>query len=255
MAGVEPDRTPSDPRPAPEADSAVRARGLVEKAVADDQLSGTAALLQRLCRAAADGLSLPGGALHLVNNDGAPGLAASSDAVTARVADLTFTTGDGPSTEAIRLRRPVLVADVADGPRRWPGFTQVARENGVRAFFCFPIQLGGLVLGVLQLHDVEPHPLSAGDVELAVSFTRLAADTLLGERAAGADRTWDTLLDHRAEIHQAQGMVMVDLGIDLAEALLRMRAHAFSQGLAMIDLARAIIAGTVLPAAGEAEHE
>ena len=59
----------------------------------------------------------------------------------------------------------------------------------------------------------------------------------------------EPVLDHRAEIHQAQGMVMVDLSVDLAEALLRMRAHAFQGGLPLIQVARAIIAGLVLPSA------
>jgi hypothetical protein len=43
-------------------------------------------------------------------------------------------------------------------------------------------------------------------------------------------------------------MVMVDLGVDLAEALARMRAHAFSHGIALIDLARDIINGYVMGA-------
>ena len=55
------------------------------------------------------------------------------------------------------------------------------------------------------------------------------------------------MVDPRAEVHQAQGMVMVDLGVDLADALVRMRAHAFAVGIPLIDLARAIIAGFVLP--------
>jgi AmiR/NasT family two-component response regulator len=47
-------------------------------------------------------------------------------------------------------------------------------------------------------------------------------------------------------------MLMVDLGIGLAEALVRMRAHAFSRDLALIEVAREIIAGTVLPGGSEA---
>jgi hypothetical protein len=42
-------------------------------------------------------------------------------------------------------------------------------------------------------------------------------------------------------------MVMVDLGVDLADALVRMRAFSFAEGIPLIDLARAIIAGFVLP--------
>ena len=49
------------------------------------------------------------------------------------------------------------------------------------------------------------------------------------------------------EIYQAQGMVVADLGVDPAEALARMRAHAFGNEMPLLDLARDIISGFVLP--------
>ena len=66
---------------------------------------------------------------------------------------------------------------------------------------------------------------------------------LLDEREADG-------MDHRLEIHQAQGMVTVDLGIDMAEALSLMRAHAFGREIALLEIARAILAGERLAAAG-----
>ena len=50
-------------------------------------------------------------------------------------------------------------------------------------------------------------------------------------------------MDVHTEVYQAQGMVMVQLDVDLAEALARMRAHAFATGTALPDLARSIVAG------------
>src|SRR4029077_11555704 len=49
--------------------------------------------------------------------------------------------------------------------------------------------------------------------------------------------------DRRDRIHQAQGMVMVTLGISLQEALARMRALAFASDLELADLAAEILAG------------
>lgn len=46
----------------------------------------------------------------------------------------------------------------------------------------------------------------------------------------------------RAEIHQATGMVTVQLDVDTADALARMRAHAFSHQRLLIDVARDIVA-------------
>jgi len=48
--------------------------------------------------------------------------------------------------------------------------------------------------------------------------------------------------DRRDQIYQAQGMLMVELGISLEEALARMRALAFSSGQELADVAADIVA-------------
>jgi hypothetical protein len=225
-----------------------RARSFIAAAADEDaQLAAGLALVPRMCRAATHALSLSGCAVHLVGRDGASGVAGSADARSTRIADLSFTTGDGPGPDAFRLRRPVLAADLARDSQRWPGFAHAALDEGVGAVYCFPLQVGGVSLGVLDLYADAPRVLSPDEVSLALAFSHLAVLTVLGDQAIDEDGEWEPLLDHRAEIHQAQGMVMVDLDVDLAEALLRMRAHAFQAGLPLIDVAREIIAGRVLP--------
>ena len=108
----------------------------------------------------------------------------------------------------------------------------------------------GHLAGVLDLYgERQPRALSPDELSLALAFSHLAVLMVLGDPGIDADGEWEPALDHRAEIHQAQGMVMVDLGVDLAEALVRMRAHAFQGGLPLIQVARAVIAGLVLPSA------
>ncbi len=227
-----------------------RARKFVAAAAGDDgQPAAGVAQVSRMCRAAAQALSLSGCAVHLVGRDGASGVAGSSDDRSTSIADIAFTTGDGPELDAFRLRRPVLVADLARETRRWPGFVHAAADAGVGALYCFPLQVGGVSLGVLDLYSDEPRALTSDELSLALAFSHLAVLTVLGDHAIDEDGVWEPVLDHRAEIHQAQGMVMVDLSVDLAEALLRMRAHAFQGGLPLIQVARAIIAGLVLPSA------
>lgn len=229
-------------------DPHTRARQFVAAAAGDDvYLAAGLALVPRICRAAAGALSLAGCAVHLVGRDGASGVAGSSDDRSIQIADIAFTTGDGPALDAFRLRRPVLAADLARETRRWPGFAHVACDAGVGAVFCFPLQVGGISLGVLDLYSDEPRVLEDDEVSLALAFSHLALLTVLGDHSIDEEGEWEPVLDHRAEIHQAQGMVMVDLGVDLADALLRMRAHAFQGGLPLIQVARAIIAGLVLP--------
>lgn len=227
-------------------DSARRAAAHEE---ADEGLVGTAAALQCICRAATKALSMRGSAIHLHGVAGTDRLAATSDSWSAEVAELAFTVGEGPRVDALTRRRPVLVADLATAGSRWPGYVQAASEVGLRAVHSLPLLVGGVALGVLELYATEAHPLEDDRAPLALAYSDLAIRTLLGEQRRWEDGTWQPLVDPRAEVHQAQGMVMVDLDVDLAEALVRMRAHAFTEGVAVIDLARAIIAGFALPAA------
>ena len=51
----------------------------------------------------------------------------------------------------------------------------------------------------------------------------------------------DLAVGHRTEIHQATGMVVVQLDVDAADALARMRGYAFTHGLLLVDVARAVV--------------
>ena len=225
----------------------VTARRAFAAAAADDDLSETGAALQRVCRGAVEALTMAGCAIHLAGSDGTTGLAASSDGWSTEVADLAFAAGEGPRIDAFARRRPVLVGNLGADGRRWPGFAQGAGELAVAGVLSFPLVVGGLALGVLELYSREVHVLQDSEAALALAFVDLTIRIVLGDEAVRDDGTWEPLVDPRAEVHQAQGMVMVDLGVDLAEALVRMRAHAFAQGLPLIELAHAIIGGLVLP--------
>ncbi|MEU3792474.1 ANTAR domain-containing protein [Streptomyces fructofermentans] len=52
----------------------------------------------------------------------------------------------------------------------------------------------------------------------------------------------ESLPYHHAVLHQATGMVSAQLSVSLAEALLRLRAHAYSNSLNLTDTARDIVA-------------
>jgi hypothetical protein len=44
-----------------------------------------------------------------------------------------------------------------------------------------------------------------------------------------------------ARVHQATGMISVQLGVSLAEALLRLRAHAYGQDRPVADVAADVV--------------
>ncbi len=220
---------------------------LVGDAVADPDLGGLAASLQRVCRAASGRLRVLGVAVHLMTA-GSDEVAASSDLDTRLLAELQFTCNEGPGLVAFRTHRPVLVPDLESASARWPGFVSLAIERGARGVFSFPLQEGAVSLGVLELYADHSAGLDLQDLALAGAFAKVATEIILdgGTTLGGElDPGLAASLGDRDRVHQAQGMVMVDLGISLADALARMRAHAFSRNLTLVEIAHQVIAGTL----------
>jgi len=88
-------------------------------------------------------------------------------------------------------------------------------------------------------------------MSMGLTFADLVVERLLeqppGTTSDDLDQRLLEALERRSEIHQAQGMVMVDAGVDLGTALALMRAHAFSRDISLLDLAREVLAGAHLP--------
>ncbi len=223
-------------------------RSLVDAAHADDGVDGLTASLQCVCRAATTRLPVTGVAVHLMTTE-SDGVAAFSDATTRALAELQFATNEGPSHHAFQTQRPVLVTDLDSALVRWPGFASLALESGVRSVFSFPLQEGAVSFGVLELYADRTGPLDPDSLAMAAAFARAATEVILDGGAITADGELDSgirdSVRSRAPIHQAQGMVMVDLGISLAEALTRMRARAFARNVTLLELAYEVIAGTL----------
>jgi len=78
----------------------------------------------------------------------------------------------------------------------------------------------------------------------AISAADTAALMMLGQctdPGDGGGQWLDHSFGNRAEIHQATGMVLVQLRVSAAEALSRMCAHAFVEQRLLIDVARDVV--------------
>ena len=213
---------------------------------------GFAGQLQQLCRTLTTDLAVSGAAVNLMSTAGSEAVVAASDDHSRDVDELQFSTGEGPCKDAFAARRPVLTPDLrAVTHSRWPAYASAARDLGVVGVFAFPLHVGAVVLGVLDVYAELPGSLSDKQIATALASAQLATEIILDGHLVSTDgrlnRELSTALEHRVEIYQAQGMVVADLGVDPAEALARMRAHAFGNEMPLLDLARDIISGFVLP--------
>jgi hypothetical protein len=179
--------------------------------------------------------------------NGMRGVAAVSEPAYEPIEELQFALGEGPCLDAFATRRPVLVPDLAAGAMgRWPGYAPAVHHRGMRAVFAFPLQIGAARLGVLDVFRVEPGSLSTAEFREALTFADVAVTTLLnGQEQAPPGAVADGLdevMGQRAELFQAQGMMSVQLGVSLADALARLRAHAYAENRPLGDVARDVVA-------------
>jgi GAF domain-containing protein len=203
--------------------------------------------LRRVCESAASRLSASGAGISVMTEAGVRGVSAASDPLSEHVEELQFVLGEGPCVDAFATRRPVLIADLSDDAMtRWPFYAPAAQAGGVRAVFAFPLQVGGARLGVLDVFREHTGALSADQVTDALTFAEVTVTALLDrQEQAGAHDAPDGVVeavDHRAELFQAQGMVMVQLGGTITEALARMRAYAYAEDRDLGEVARDVVA-------------
>src|SRR5947209_4044806 len=133
--------------------------------------------LVRLC---ARTLPVSGVGVALMTDDGPAGTVAASDGGARQLEELQFTLGQGPCVDASRTGRPVLAPDLATtSPRIWPRFSAGADAAGLGAVFAFPLQVGGIRLGVLDLYRDTAGELSGEELAGALSFADAATQLLL----------------------------------------------------------------------------
>lgn len=166
-----------------------------------------------------------------------------------RLMDLQVTLAEGPGRDALGQDRPVLVGDLAeDGTRRrWPMFAPAAVHEGVRAISAFPLLLGAISVGVLEVSRAQEGWLTPqqsadalvfADAALLVQVQQLASCDVAGE---SKELRWGTT-ERWAQVHQATGMVAVQSGTDLSSAFVRLRARAFADERSLLEVARDVVA-------------
>jgi hypothetical protein len=201
----------------------------------------------RLCGACPGIVGVNGAGVMLMSGDLPRGSLCATDEVSQLIEELQYTLGEGPCLDACQQDQVVAEPDLAAPvTRRWPAFTPPALQAGVRAVFGFPLRVGTAHLGALNLYRDVPGPLTGDQHADALVVADLAARWVL-EAQAGAppDTVAEELAvgaDFHFAVHNAAGIVSVQEGISVTEALIRLRAFAFSSDHLLAEVARDVIA-------------
>jgi hypothetical protein len=201
----------------------------------------------RLCAVSADIMAMTGAGIMLMSGDVARGSVCSSDRVSSLIEDLQYTLGEGPCVDAYAQDRAVLEPELAGaGGRRWAAFSPPAVSAGAEAVFGFPMGVGAIRIGALNLYRDRPGPLDDEQYADGLVLAGVAARGVLAMQADAPPGVLGAELevgpDFRFVVHQASGMVSAQLDVTLGEALVRMRAFAFAHDRPLAAVAEDIVA-------------
>ena len=205
-----------------------------------------------LCAPFLAGLPVAGLSISVMSERGAQSTVGTSDLIAARLEELQFQLGEGPTSDALRSGTPILAPDLQNEAIRaiWPVFSDAALDTGARGLFSIPLLVGPVTVGVVSLYalallppwsDEELHTaLGLADAAARPAITLATRSAAVEAPPAGRRQT-----ELRREVHQASGMLTVQLDCGIDEAMARLRAYAFATEQPIDAVARAVVAGSL----------
>jgi hypothetical protein len=209
--------------------------------------NGTAELeSKRLCEVCAEVTGMSGAGIMLMSGEVPRGSVCTTNDVSALIEELQYGLGEGPCVDAYHQDQPVLEPDLENpGTPRWQAFAGPALEAGVRAVFGFPLQVGAVRLGALNLYRDRPGPLTDDQHADALVMADLAAQAVFVLQAHAPPGRLAAELEAGADfqyvVHQASGMVAAQLEVSVGQALIRLRGHAFGNNRTLTDVAEDVV--------------
>jgi hypothetical protein len=169
----------------------------------------------------------------------------ATDALAARLDEVQFDVGEGPCWDALAVRRPVLEPDFARARTLWPGFTDAVGQQPIGAIFAFPLTVGPLEVGAIDLYIAETGMLSELEVAQTGLVAALVSRVVLRRALRQAEdgyKAGETECSRRL-VHQATGITLAQLGLSPDDALLVIQGRAFAAGQSLMAIAGQIVEG------------
>lgn len=207
---------------------------------------------KRLSRELVEGTGIDGVGVALFASEATRDLVFATDTVAEELDEMQFTLGEGPCLDAFRFHRPELHDDIVGGEARsrWPAFSVQSAALGAGSVYAYPLEEGGAPFGVLELYGRSPVSLSPHEDATCRLFAASIGRAVLSEL-----NPVHALISHpgdgvfrRGNVHVAAGMLAVQLRVSVEEALVRLRARAFSRQRRITLVAGDVIGGEVFDA-------
>lgn len=222
------------------------ARDRLHRILAELSAGEGAGSVAGLCAVCPSLAGVDGAGIMLMSGDIPRGSLATTDEVSQLIEELQYTLGEGPCVDAYQQGRVVTEPDLADPVTcRWLAFSPPVLRAGAHAVFAFPLSTGTVRLGALDLYRDRSGPLSGEQHADALVLADIAARWVLEAQAGASPGTVAGELEHGADfhpvVHNAAGMVSVQLGISVTDALIRLRAYAFTRDRLLSEVAQDVV--------------
>src|SRR5215475_7203364 len=214
------------------------ARTLTETESVRDTLQSILALALR---------SIPGcdaASITVLDATEQPSTIAATDEKTYELDRRQYLLHDGPCMDAAR-RQQVSRWNLHDAEQRWPDFTGLAEQMGLRSYLSAGLGLAGRRLGALNLSSRDPDGFSQLDEDLISLFTVPAAAAIVavGRYIEARDLAgqFEQALQSRAVINRAIGIIMAESRCDAEQAFATLSQASNNRNMKLRDLATEIV--------------
>jgi hypothetical protein len=199
-----------------------------------------------LCQPFVDLLPVTGASISVIGRLARRVTLCSSDSLAARLESLQFDLGEGPQWVVMKTGSRCLASDLSpQHTTKWPVFAAEASRLGVGALFAFPITMGAVTVGVVDLYCRTPGGLDNSATALASALATRVSGPAVQAAINSAEQEHDSASagspTMRREVHQATGMILMQLGTTATQAFSLLRAHAFVSGRSVEDVAKDVV--------------
>lgn len=182
--------------------------------------------------------------ITVLDEEAKPGTMAATDEKTRLMDQRQYALNDGPCLDAARHLQ-VNRWDLQEAEQRWPDFTNLAEEMGLRSYLSAGLGLAGRPLGALNLSSRDTDGFSKLDQDLISLLTEPAAASIVVasrySQARDLAAQLEQALRSRAVIDQAIGIIMAESRCDADQAFATLGRASNNRNMKLRDLAAEIV--------------
>lgn len=239
MAAADEQRTPLSER---YSDAVASLTELVRALAEDESVPQTMQSILKLALRTVP--SCHGASVTVLDDEAKPSTIAATDEETYELDRRQNALRDGPCLDAAR-RQQVNRWNHREAEQRWPEFTGIATEMGLRSYLSAGLGWAGRPLGALNLSSRDDDGFSKLDEDVLSLFTGPAAAVIVVASRYSEARDLAAQLEQalrsRAVIDQAIGIVMAESRCDADQAFATLGRASNNRNMKLRDLAAEIV--------------